>query len=65
MMLTSANVRCKSWIPRLRADCARQTSLCSRPPKGLDIVNAARSIVEGLRDPTGEAAALFRLQQDR
>lgn len=33
--------------------------------KGLDVVSLAKSIVEGLRDATGETAALFRLQQDR
>ena len=33
--------------------------------KGLDVVALARSIVEGLRDLTGETAALFKLQQDR
>lgn len=33
--------------------------------KGLDVVALARSIVEGLRDVTGETAALFKLQEDR
>jgi DNA-binding IclR family transcriptional regulator len=33
--------------------------------KGLEVVAVARSIVEGLRDSTGETAALFRLQEDR
>lgn len=33
--------------------------------KGLDIVTTARPIVEGLREATGETAALFRVQQDR
>lgn len=33
--------------------------------KGLDVVSLAKSIVEGLRDATGETAALFKLQQDR
>lgn len=33
--------------------------------KGLDVVALARSIVEGLRDLTGETAALFKLQDDR
>jgi IclR family acetate operon transcriptional repressor len=33
--------------------------------KGLDVVNIARPILEGLRDKTGETAALFRLQEDR
>jgi IclR family transcriptional regulator, acetate operon repressor len=33
--------------------------------KGLDVVALARSIVEGLRDRTGETAALFKLQGDR
>src|SRR3978361_1097808 len=33
--------------------------------KGLDVVALARSIVEGLRDLTGETAALFKLQEDR
>jgi IclR family transcriptional regulator, acetate operon repressor len=33
--------------------------------RGLDIVALARSIVEGLRDLTGETAALFKLQEDR
>jgi DNA-binding IclR family transcriptional regulator len=32
---------------------------------GLEVVAVARPIVEGLRDLTGETAALFRLQQDR
>jgi IclR family transcriptional regulator, acetate operon repressor len=31
---------------------------------GLDVVAAARPILEGLRDLTGETAALFRLQSD-
>ena len=33
--------------------------------KGLDVVALARSIVEGLREFTGETAALFKLQEDR
>jgi DNA-binding IclR family transcriptional regulator len=33
--------------------------------KGLDVVVVARGIVEGLRDVTGETAALFKLQEDR
>jgi len=33
--------------------------------KGLDVVSVARPIVEGLRDATGETAALFSLQEDR
>jgi IclR family transcriptional regulator, acetate operon repressor len=33
--------------------------------KGLEVVALARSIVEGLRDLTGETAALFKLQEDR
>lgn len=33
--------------------------------KGLDVVAVARGVVEGLRDVTGETAALFRLQEDR
>jgi DNA-binding IclR family transcriptional regulator len=33
--------------------------------KGLDIVASARPIVEGLREATGETAALFRLQEHR
>jgi DNA-binding IclR family transcriptional regulator len=33
--------------------------------KGLDVVVLARSIVESLRDRTGETAALFKLQEDR
>ena len=33
--------------------------------KGLDVVSLARSIVEGLRELTGETAALFKLQEDR
>jgi DNA-binding IclR family transcriptional regulator len=33
--------------------------------RGLDVVALARSIVEGLRDLTGETAALFKLQEDR
>jgi IclR family transcriptional regulator, acetate operon repressor len=33
--------------------------------KGLDVVALARSIVEGLRDLTGETSALFKLQEDR
>jgi len=33
--------------------------------KGLDVVALARSVVEGLRDLTGETAALFKLQEDR
>lgn len=33
--------------------------------KGLDVVALARAIVEGLRDVTGETAALFKLQEDR
>ena len=33
--------------------------------KGLDVVALARTIVEGLRDLTGETAALFKLQEDR
>jgi DNA-binding IclR family transcriptional regulator len=33
--------------------------------KGLDVVNVARPVVEGLRDVTGETAALFSLQKDR
>ncbi|MGY3451993.1 IclR family transcriptional regulator [Bradyrhizobium sp. USDA 4353] len=33
--------------------------------KALEVVNVARPIVEGLRDATGETAALFKLQQDR
>ena len=33
--------------------------------KGLDVVTLAGSIVEGLRDHTGETAALFKLQADR
>ena len=33
--------------------------------KGLDVVVIARPIVEGLREVTGETAALFRLQEDR
>jgi IclR family transcriptional regulator, acetate operon repressor len=33
--------------------------------KGLDVVVLARSIVEGLRDRTGETAALFKLEADR
>src|SRR6201996_8625401 len=32
--------------------------------KGLDVVVLARSIVEGLRDASGETAALFKLQDD-
>jgi DNA-binding IclR family transcriptional regulator len=32
---------------------------------GLDVVAVARPILEGLRDLTGETAALFRLQNDR
>jgi DNA-binding IclR family transcriptional regulator len=32
---------------------------------GLEVVAVARPILEGLRDLTGETAALFRLQQDR
>jgi DNA-binding IclR family transcriptional regulator len=33
--------------------------------KGLDVVTLAGSIVEGLRDATGETAAVFKLQDDR
>src|ERR1700744_4912732 len=33
--------------------------------KGLDVVTLARPVVEGLRDVSGETAALFRLQEDR
>src|ERR1700722_15086162 len=33
--------------------------------KGLDVVALARAVVEGLRDLTGETAALFKLQEDR
>ncbi|HLZ02289.1 MAG TPA: IclR family transcriptional regulator [Bradyrhizobium sp.] len=33
--------------------------------KGLDVVALARGIVEGLREASGETAALFRLQEDR
>jgi len=33
--------------------------------RGLDVVAIARGIVEGLRDATGETAALFKLQEDR
>jgi IclR family acetate operon transcriptional repressor len=33
--------------------------------KGLDVVNVARPILDGLRERTGETAALFRLQEDR
>jgi IclR family acetate operon transcriptional repressor len=33
--------------------------------KGLDVVALARSTVEGLRDVSGETAALFKLQEDR
>jgi DNA-binding IclR family transcriptional regulator len=33
--------------------------------RGLEVVNVARPIVEGLRDQTGETAALFRLEADR
>src|ERR1700758_4908856 len=33
--------------------------------KGLDVVALAGSIVEGLRDATGETAALFKLEGDR
>lgn len=33
--------------------------------KGLDVVALARATVEGLRDLTGETAALFKLQEDR
>ena len=33
--------------------------------KGLDVVVLARSIVDGLRDVTGETAALFKLEADR
>lgn len=33
--------------------------------KALDAVQLARPIVEGLRDVTGETAALFKLQEDR
>ncbi len=33
--------------------------------KGLDVVAIARGIVEGLRDATGETAALFKLLEDR
>src|SRR5258708_14120836 len=33
--------------------------------KGLDVVALAQSIVEGLRDLTGETAAVFKLQEDR
>jgi DNA-binding IclR family transcriptional regulator len=33
--------------------------------RGLEVVNVARPIVEGLRDQTGETAALFRLQENR
>lgn len=33
--------------------------------KGVDVVTLARPIVEGLRDLTGETAALFKLQGDR
>jgi DNA-binding IclR family transcriptional regulator len=33
--------------------------------KGLDVVVLARSIVESLRDRTGETAALFKLEADR
>src|ERR1700733_5796343 len=33
--------------------------------KGLEVVAVARPIVEGLRDTTGETAALFKLQEDR
>jgi IclR family acetate operon transcriptional repressor len=33
--------------------------------KGLDVVNLARSVVEDLRDMSGETAALFKLQEDR
>ncbi|QPF83177.1 IclR family transcriptional regulator [Bradyrhizobium genosp. L] len=33
--------------------------------RGLDIVTTARPIVEGLREATGETAALFRMQEDR
>src|ERR1700749_5094805 len=33
--------------------------------QGLDVVTLAGSIVEGLRDATGETAALFKLQDDR
>ena len=33
--------------------------------KGLDVVTLARPVVEGLRDISGETAALFKLQEDR
>jgi IclR family acetate operon transcriptional repressor len=33
--------------------------------KGLDVVTLGQSIVEGLRDLTGETSALFKLQEDR
>jgi IclR family transcriptional regulator, acetate operon repressor len=33
--------------------------------KGLEVINVARPIMEGLRDRSGETAALFRLQEDR
>src|SRR3984885_11476391 len=33
--------------------------------KGLDVVALGQSIVEGLRDLTGETSALFKLQEDR
>jgi IclR family acetate operon transcriptional repressor len=33
--------------------------------KGLEVVNVARPILEGLREATGETAALFSLQEDR
>jgi DNA-binding IclR family transcriptional regulator len=33
--------------------------------KGLEVVTLARPIVEGLRNLTGETAALFKLQEDR
>ncbi|MBR0799337.1 IclR family transcriptional regulator [Bradyrhizobium jicamae] len=33
--------------------------------KGLDVVTIARPVVEGLREATGETAALFRVQEDR
>jgi DNA-binding IclR family transcriptional regulator len=33
--------------------------------KGLEVVALAQSIVEGLRDLTGETSALFKLQEDR
>jgi DNA-binding IclR family transcriptional regulator len=33
--------------------------------KGLEVVVIARPVVEGLREVTGETAALFRLQEDR